>query len=84
MKVNREKKNTKERAGAQEKLAVAIADTQVALKRFVSKARQRMEQDGIKIGKPRVAVGSRLVRYYSVEFHAIPLIMVPWSRGNQY
>ena len=57
--VTREKRNTKERAGAQEKLAVAIADTQVALKRFVSKARQRMEQDGIKIGKPRVAVVSR-------------------------
>ena len=42
--VTREKRKIKERAGAQEKLAMAIADTWIALKRFVSnsKARQRM------------------------------------------
>ena len=41
--VTREKRKIKEPAGAQEKLAVTIADTRVAPKRCVSKARQRME-----------------------------------------
>ena len=44
LKRNLRKEEDKERAGAQEKLAMAIADTWIALKRFVSnsKARQRM------------------------------------------
>ena len=67
--VTRKKRKTKERAGAQEKLAVPIADTRVPLKHFFSnsKARQKIESRRGNLEQPLVAVRSA-----SSPFNPIP------------
>ena len=60
-------------ASAQARLIVTIADTRVALKRFVSKARQRME---LTFGNLELSSGSLVV--CSILCHSPFEFIVPW------